>query len=238
MKRARSDLEPELEALLKPCKIQRQVPSELRARVLTRARAVVAGEAVPPVTAPDQPLPKKARAGRRRRLVQVAVAASVAMVAGAVGAVAALYVGRALTPEVPARQSASAARKLPSTNVGVPATDPLTAETESPAAARPTRPAHAGAKEDRFTAELALLQRAHAAYTGRDFSAALTVIAEHAHRFPKGPLAEQREALRVRSLAGAGRADEARRAAAAFAIRFPRSVLLPRVAEGVESPER
>ena len=90
-------------------------------------------------------------------------------------------------------------------------------------------------RRDPFTAELDLLQRAHGAYTRRDFSVALTLVAEHARRFPNGHLAEQREALRVRSLAGAGRADEAHRAAAAFAVRFPRSVLLPRVAGGAES---
>ena len=37
---------------------------------------------------------------------------------------------------------------------------------------------------------------------------------------------------------GAGRTDEARRAAAAFATRFPRSVLLPTVTEGSGSSER
>ena len=88
-----------------------------------------------------------------------------------------------------------------------------------------------------FTGELALLQRAHGAYTRHDFSVALTLVAAHARRFPNGQLAEQREALRVRSLMGAGRPDEAHRAAAAFAVRFPRSILLSRVAAtpGVEA---
>jgi hypothetical protein len=44
-------------------------------------------------------------------------------------------------------------------------------------------------------------------------------------------LAEERDALRIRALVGAGRTPEARRAAAAFANRFPRSVLLPRLKE-------
>ncbi len=104
-------------------------------------------------------------------------------------------------------------------------------------AAIPPPPVRHGAKSDPFTAELELLQRAHGAYTRHDFSAALTLVVAHARRFPSGHLAEQREALRVRSLAGAGRADEAGRAAAAFAARFPRSVLLPRFAGGVESSE-
>jgi hypothetical protein len=57
------------------------------------------------------------------------------------------------------------------------------------------------------------------------------VIAEHGRRFPNGRLAEQREALRVKSLAGSGRAEEARHAVAAFAKRFPRSALLQRLQE-------
>ena len=55
------------------------------------------------------------------------------------------------------------------------------------------------------------------------FALALTLFSEHARRFPNGHLAEQREALRVRSLAGSGRKDEAHHAAAAFATRFPHS---------------
>jgi hypothetical protein len=49
---------------------------------------------------------------------------------------------------------------------------------------------------------------------------------ELTRQFPKGQLAEEREALRVRSLLGAGRMAEGQSAAAAFANRFPRSVLL------------
>ena len=80
---------------------------------------------------------------------------------------------------------------------------------------------------DPFAAEIAVLQPAHAAHARGDFATALVLVAEHARRFPKGHLAEEREALRVRSLAGAGRTEEARRATAAFGARFPRSILLP-----------
>jgi len=61
------------------------------------------------------------------------------------------------------------------------------------------------------------------------------LIAEHARRFPNGRLAEEREALRVRSLADSGRMADARRAVAAFGARFPRSVLLPRLQEAAAS---
>jgi outer membrane protein assembly factor BamD (BamD/ComL family) len=120
----------------------------------------------------------------------------------------------------------------PVTKVGpAPAALAPPAEPSAP----PSRSARGTTREDPFTAELELLQRAHAAYTHRDFSVALKLVGEHARRFPKGHLAEQREALRVQSLAGAGRTDEAHRAAAAFAIQFPRSVLLSRMRPGSDS---
>ena len=48
-------------------------------------------------------------------------------------------------------------------------------------------------------------------------------------QFKDGRLAEEWEALRVKALAALGRTPEARRAAAAFQSRFPRSVLSPAV---------
>ena len=79
--------------------------------------------------------------------------------------------------------------------------------------------------------ELRLLRQARAAVARTDFAAALPPLTEHARRFKDGRLAEEREALRVKALAGLGRTDEARRAAAAFKARFPRSVLLPIVSQ-------
>jgi hypothetical protein len=103
---------------------------------------------------------------------------------------------------------------------------------DDPATAAPTQ-----AVSDVLAAELDLLRRARSAYGQRDFSGALLLVAEHNRRFPQGHLAEEREALRVRSLAGAGRSAEARQAAAAFAARFPRSVLLSRVTQASDSAE-
>ena len=139
--------------------------------------------------------------------------------------------------------TASPERPLPApgvsvTHVNSPSTESAAATAAPAVPTAPPRPARFAPKVDPFSAELDLLQRAHAAYTRRDFSAALALVAEHARRFPRGHLAEQREALHVRSLVGSGRTDEAHRAEAAFAIQFPRSVLLPRVAGGTESAKR
>jgi hypothetical protein len=220
MKRPGSDLAPELEAFLTRRKVPRQAPPDLRMRALARARASLAGDVIPPARYPD-----------------ASPVASFAIAGAAVGAVAARHDRSADPSHVVSPDRVPTAPHVPVTSVGRASSEaPAPAvEWEPPKAPHPARP---GAKGDLLTAELDLLQRAHGAYTRRDFSVALTLVGEHARRFPRSQLAEQREALRVRSLAGAGRADEARAAAAAFAARFPRSVLLPRVAEGAESSQR
>ena len=86
-------------------------------------------------------------------------------------------------------------------------------------------------RADAVRAELRLLRRARAAVGQEDFAAALVPIAEHTRRFPDGRLAEEREALRVKALAGLGRTAEAQRAAGAFNARFPSSVLSPAVSK-------
>ena len=224
MRRPDSDLDPEIEALLKPHRIKRQVPPDLRARALARARATLAGEPVAPA-----PTPPAVPIVRGQRLLRIAVAASIVIGGAALGAIAGLQVRSARAPQ-DAPEPAPPAR-VPVANVARATTEPPAPE---PAPVKPLHAARHGAKVDPFTAELALMQRAHAAFTRHDFSVALTIIGEHARRFPRGQLAEQREALRVRALLGAGRAEEAQRAAAAFAVRFPRSVLLSRAQDGSE----
>ena len=76
-------------------------------------------------------------------------------------------------------------------------------------------------------AELQLLRAARQDVTRGNFAAALAAIAEHVRKFRHGSLVEEREALRVKSLAGLGRREDAQRAAVEFHARFPHSVLLP-----------
>jgi len=229
MKRRDPDLEPELEAFLRQHRpIERHVPAALRARVLARAKVIAASGGAIPSAPVVPPRASWIPAARGRGGLRIAVAAAIAIAAVAAGAVAALHGRSAPAPRVAAPPSA------PVTSAGpAPAGSPSLHDEPAPPIARPraTRvgATRVGLKGDPFAGELELLQRAHTAYTRREFSLALTLIAEHARRFPRARLAEQREALRVRSLAGAGRADEAHRAAAAFAAQFPRSVLLPRV---------
>lgn len=84
---------------------------------------------------------------------------------------------------------------------------------------------------DAHNQELGVLQRARAAVASGQFSTALEAIAEHQRRFPAGLLQEEREALRVKALAGLGETEDARKAARRFRERFPNSVLSPRLDE-------
>jgi hypothetical protein len=238
MKRRDPQLEPELETFLQHRPIQRHVPPELRARALARGRATIAGRGASPAV-PLLPLPaaQPMRVARGRRLFRIALAASFAVAGAAVGAVAARHARPADAPTAsPTRPSPAPAVLV--TGRGSPSNESPAMPAERAVPTALPRPARSAPKADPFSAELDLLQRAHAAYTRRDFSVALALVVEHARRFPRGHLAEQREALRVRSLVGSGRTDEARRAEAGFATQFPRSVLLPRVAGGTESAKR
>ena len=85
--------------------------------------------------------------------------------------------------------------------------------------------------------ELQLLRAARQRATRGDFEGALAVIAKHVRRFRNGGLVEEREALRVKSLAGLGRHEEAQRAAAEFHARFPHSVF-PSTFERMKEADR
>ena len=90
----------------------------------------------------------------------------------------------------------------------------------------------AEAKEDRvedLRVEVDLLRQAKEATSHGDPSRALALLDDHASRFPKSALAQERRATRVLALCAAGRAQEARREAASFLADHPQSPLAPRV---------
>ena len=102
----------------------------------------------------------------------------------------------------------------------------------APAAPAPlARPAASrGASEGELTLETRLLANATEALRGGDPRAALTLLDEHRRRFPRGVLAEERDASRVFALCAMGSEEEATRSATQFAREHPRSGLGPRVA--------
>ncbi len=212
----------DVDALLQHGKAIPPCSSAARARVLARARGTVAA---PPLYRLE-PLRE-----RRVPMRVVYAVALVALVAGIAGAAVALNGGLSRRPErvptvdVSARAPVLAA-PAPSAPPVAPVAPPPTVSESPPAASNAARALRARRTDE---AELELLRAAHSAYKERHFANALVLVGEHARRYPNGLLAEEREALRVRSLAAAGRTEEARRAAATFAAHFPRSVLVPKL---------
>jgi hypothetical protein len=229
MRGSERDVDP-LEALIQKRKVTWVLPPALRERVLARAQSTVATSAgIPRLVPVARPTMERAALAspppsRSSGLLRMAMAASIALVMGAVGAVAALR-----TRTAPALERAHVPAAVPASVVAVAARPAPAAAADSAVMFPPAVTTRPSGDPDPFTAEMRLLRRAQGAYAHQDFSTALTVLAEHGRRFPRGHLAEEREALRVRSLLGSGRAADAHRAAAAFTARFPRSVLLPRL---------
>ena len=219
----------DLEVIIERGRQVQPAPDVARARLLTRARAIVAAaEANPPLAAMVVILP----ATHRQR---IAVAAALTLALATAGAAAALHARALGSPEVdPAVRRRPEGPPLPASVPQPPTEEP--APTSVPGA-RPARLHRSVSRQESYAAELRLLQRAQSEYTSQDFPDALVLVAEHARRFPNGRMAEEREALRVRSLAGAGRGDEARRALATFAEHFPHSALLPRLRQSAQTSE-
>ncbi|MBX3190468.1 MAG: hypothetical protein KF819_25940 [Labilithrix sp.] len=161
------------------------------------------------------------------------------------GTGAAVVMQTSAPPPIPAasvspapRPTAPAAIAEPSASIASVSIEQLpsavVAPTARPAPSAPADPPKVD--EDAFVAERRLLDAARTALARGDHAAALASIDDHVKRYAGGRLVEEREALRVRTLADAGRADEARAAAARFKARWPRSVLLPAVEAAAQSP--
>jgi hypothetical protein len=211
----RDPLSPELRSLIERERLLPSVPAPQRARAMARARAALAAGGA------SATAPTRARPGKRWAAAAAALLASAAIGAAAYEIRARLaqppHVAPPAPPPAPVVASATAA---PTTEIKAVA---------EPPAPEPQVVAPALSRADAARAELRLLRAARAAVARRDFAGALAPIAEHTRKFKNGRLAEEREALRVKALSGLGRTEEARRAAAAFRARFPRSVLLPAV---------
>jgi hypothetical protein len=206
---------PEIESLLAPHRAILPIAASLEARAMARAAAAVAS--------PEQ---GAGRVSAGPRWVFAAAAGAVFALAAAASAAGAWIVMRSApaAPDVAApKASVPRARAVvpdaPEIEAPAPLAPPAAPHTTRRIAAKPS-----GALPT--NAELQLLRAAREDATRGDFAGALAVIAEHVRRFRNGALVEEREALRVKSLAGLGRHREAQRAAAQFHARFPHSVFL------------
>ena len=75
-----------------------------------------------------------------------------------------------------------------------------------------------------IAAEATILEKARRALVAGDGAAALVELDRHAQHFPRGSLAEEREALGIRALLRAGKRAQAHSRAESFARRYPESV--------------
>jgi hypothetical protein len=98
----------------------------------------------------------------------------------------------------------------------------------APEPERAVAPAEGGppSSVQQYAVELGLLEPARSSIGRGDYGGALGAIARHQREYPRGQLAQEREALRVRALWGMGQRSQAESAAVSFRKRYPRSVLL------------
>jgi hypothetical protein len=117
-------------------------------------------------------------------------------------------------------------------------------EPAAPAAARvasaPPKAEHAARAEIRerdrnLAAERALIEQARTALARQQGATALAALERHGRDFPQGDLEEERESLQVQALVGLERFDQARKIAARFHKRFPRSIFGAVVDEALKS---
>jgi hypothetical protein len=205
--------------------------ADLKARALVRARGSLRGAPRP-----------SARVWDFRQARLLLVAATMVLAAGA-------FAKRSQLLELVSKPSASVPSAVVRNEASTPQATPVqAAEQSAPDVTSPAAAVRSEKKEaasatrpssvtDPYQLELGLLQRARAAVASGRFSVALRAIAEHQRRFATGHLREEREALRVKALAGLGRVDEAHHAAENFREHFPDSVLSPRIEGAVrEAP--
>lgn len=144
-----------------------------------------------------------------------------------------VYVDRAVASASVTTNGSPVASGAPSSSVATVSIDALPSVAAPGTASAPKISASAESDEA-FVAERRLLDAARAALASGDAQATLARVEEHVRSYPKGRFQEEREALRVRALADAGRRDEAKSAATRFEARWPGSVLLPTVKAAVE----
>jgi hypothetical protein len=119
-----------------------------------------------------------------------------------------------------------------------PATSPTASAapgTEEPAAAaRPRRPPSPASNDGSSLArEQSVLDTARIGLGRDDGAAALAACDEHARRFPRGQLREEREAIAIQALVLLKHDEEARDRADRFARAYPTSALLPAVRDAL-----
>lgn len=191
-----------------------------RLAVSLAAGAAVGGATVAAKTAAAANAPVAAGGAAKASLLGslgVKVAAFVA-----VGATATALLVNQLGSQ-PSVSETAPAKVVPAPRVDLPAPAPAPVVVEAPAppVSEPVLPQKAGAppashapKGDELMAEAALLHQAQAAWRAGQSAEALKLASDHAQRFPRSQLANERDVLRVLSLCKLGQKSAAKRVGA------------------------
>jgi hypothetical protein len=94
-------------------------------------------------------------------------------------------------------------------------------------------PAASGAAPPSLRDDISLLEGARTSLAEGDAAGSLEQLTVHQRRFPVSALRQEREALEIKVLVALGRTVEAKRLAAVFLERYPRSSLRAAVARAV-----
>ena len=238
-----SELDPEIAAMLRREGTRTSIPADAAARLEARVAASIGGGGG---GGGDGGPGAGAGAGAGAGVKVLGVLA----VAAGVAALVIVVARRSETPIAPLPASSASsvvARPAESVEIPAPSSTVVSVSVDSlPSAALPSAAGprarlavDAGAAgsslseradaADEGTSERTLLDTARRALASGDHAGALRALEEHRLSHANGRLAEEREALWVRTLAGNSRMPEARAAAERFRARWPGSVLLPAV---------
>jgi hypothetical protein len=216
----------------------------LQERVSGRlARSVVLDGA--PAGSSGPPHPQAELAGRAAALAGKGVAIGWLVPAFAAGVLSGISADHAYT-RLSAQRAVASPPAAIVTEHAPPATPEARAATAPVPSAIPAERSFAGGRSSMIHvpsadmgtglgAEQRLLDAARTALAQGTPAAAMAPLELHAHRFPKGKLSEEREALCVRILALLGRDDEARARADGFRRRFPGSLFAPVVDNALDA---
>lgn len=196
---------------------------DVRERVFRRATSAIAAGAIG-----SRPSVAKTFGAR-----SLALAAATFVVGGVVGASLALALRPAPAPQVTNwERVAQSVPPLPSaeelpTLAPVPTTSTPSRRMGAPSATVPPL--------DTLRIEREMIDVARSKLASGDPRAALARLSEHAQRFPKARLEEEREALIIQALVNVGQTEDARARAKAFRERWPTSVYGPAVDATLQS---
>jgi len=231
------ELEDEARALLRPVREPPPVGAEVKARARRRlALALPMGGGGGGGGGGGTPLPAAKGLGRALAarvpawslLASFLAGGAVVMLASPRPTASVVIVPAALTEAAPPSASAPLPIPVAPAVIVVPAVVPSVVRpptVPAPASTAPAASARAGS--DGLEAERSLLDVARTALGRGDGGNALRATEEHGRRFPRGILAEEREAMSIQALRLLHRDDDAQARLERFRGRFPTSLIRP-----------